>query len=685
MMNVRLPIVLLVVVPLARCSAEASDPFDRVRNRIERELIQKQIPSLAVAVAKDGEIIWEQGFGWANRERRVSATEHTPYSLASISKPITATGLMILVERGLVDLDDPANHYLPTDAQIRSPLGQSNAATLRRLANHTSGLPLHYQFFYEDEEYRRPAFEESIRRYGVLVRPPGERYQYANFGYGILDYIIRRKSGLSYADFMRQEVFLPLGMTHTSVHLTPELERQAAVRYAPDQTPLPFYHFDHPGASAVFSSAHDLVRFGMFHLRQMQPDQKAILEQRSITEMHRPTAEAGGSRQYGVGWFVAPDEHGYRTVSHTGGMGGVRTRLTLVPSEGIAVATLCNFNTSFPLEINREILSALLPEYGVSWRKSDDHQVNRQPPTPHCPPTLVGYWAGEVATYQGARRLELWAHAEGLVLVRLGGGLTSVLSNSRLADGQLTGVFASNVGTADANRRPYHLHLRVKLRDAERMNGSLTAISLPGRRAGNALSYWTDLRREDTDPQLRALFNGQNLSGWRVLDRFDFQRHGPVTVEEGEIVLGMGSPATGIALDHGPPRYDYEISLQAKRIEGSDFFCGITFPVDKDYLSLILGGWGGGVTGLSNLDGMSAVENESTGYVDFEQNRWYKIRLRVSRQKVEAWVDKEKIVDVELADRKLSIWWEQEPVRPLGFASWYTKAALKDIRLKRLP
>jgi hypothetical protein len=192
---------------------------------------------------------------------------------------------------------------------------------------------------------------------------------------------------------------------------------------------------------------------------------------------------------------------------------------------------------------------------------------------------------------------------------------------------------------------------------------------------------------EDTFPREKnvPLFNGKNLEGWRVVEKFVYEKHGKVEVATGEIVLGKGQPATGISYARRLPRMDYEISLEAKRIEGNDFFCGITFPVgEKDYLTLILGGWGGGTTGLSNLDGFSADENDTSDFVDFNQNQWYAIRLRVTNDKIEAWVDKEKIVEVKTKDRMLSIWWEQEPVRPLGIANWYTKSAVRKICLKRL-
>jgi CubicO group peptidase (beta-lactamase class C family) len=167
-------------------------------------MVQTSAPSLAVAVARDGRILWEGGFGWADRERRIGATEHTPYSLASISKPITATGLMILVEARKVDLDRPVNDYLGS-ARLRARVGDAAQATIRRVANHTSGLPLHYQFFYADEPYRPPSMDETILRYGNLVTMPGERYEYSNLGFGILDYVIARTAGRPYDDFMRTE------------------------------------------------------------------------------------------------------------------------------------------------------------------------------------------------------------------------------------------------------------------------------------------------------------------------------------------------------------------------------------------------------------------------------------------------------------------------------------------------
>jgi len=477
-----------------------NDQFNCVRDLIRAKLVELSTPSLAVAVAQNGKILWEEGFGWADRENRVPANEHTLYSLASISKPITATGLMILKERGKIDLDRPINDYLG-DAKLKAWVGNSGEATVRGVANHSSGLPLHYHFFHEDEPYQRPPMDETIRRYGNLVTAPGEKYQYANLGYGILDYVISRLSGKSYPAFMREEVFLPLDMTHTSVNIGPRLKKYQAVRYGSDGLPIPFYDFDHPGASAVFSSAHDLVRFGMFHLKAHLPDQKAILSDETIDEMQQPTADISNGNGYGIGWRINSNEMGYRSIRHSGGMGGVSTVLVLVPSEKLAVVALTNSSSPLPDQISKEILSVMLPEYArnraLSETQKEQEKGQSQEPAPSFEPTpeLIGKWSGSVHTYKRDIPLTFWFKESGDVHVQLGDQLKTLLNDMSFKDGCLGGRMMGDIGTEDANRRPYHLHTALKLR-GQVLNGAITAISLPGPRLGNALSHWVELKKQ---------------------------------------------------------------------------------------------------------------------------------------------------------------------------------------------
>ena len=196
---------------------------------------------------------------------------------------------------------------------------------------------------------------------------------------------------------------------------------------------------------------------------------------------------------------------------------------------------------------------------------------------------------------------------------------------------------------------------------------------------------WADEPDPDVPEQeWTSLFDGKTLGKWKVVEKYDFKRHGKVHVEEGAVVLEMGSPATGIRWAGDFPRTAYEISLEARRVEGSDFFCGLTFPVRDAALTLVCGGWSGTVVGLSSIDGEPAVENETCTNEKFELGRWYRIRLRVTRPLVEVWIDGKKIIELPTADRKFTLYWEMEPLQPLGICSWVTTGAVRKIRFRRV-
>jgi len=180
-----------------------------------------------------------------------------------------------------------------------------------------------------------------------------------------------------------------------------------------------------------------------------------------------------------------------------------------------------------------------------------------------------------------------------------------------------------------------------------------------------------------------SLFDGVSLAGWKETD---FGGQGKVQVKAGEIVAKMGQgDLTGITWAGGAiPRIDYELSVMAKRTDGSDFFCGLTFPVKDSCASFIVGGWGGTLCGISCLDGYDASDNETTKMMTFEDNRWYNVRVQVTAAKIEAWIDDEKMVDAEIKERKVSVRWEVEPSQPLGLAAWRTSAAWKDLRVRKI-
>jgi hypothetical protein len=178
----------------------------------------------------------------------------------------------------------------------------------------------------------------------------------------------------------------------------------------------------------------------------------------------------------------------------------------------------------------------------------------------------------------------------------------------------------------------------------------------------------------------RALFDGRSLTGWSITE---FKQGGAVEVRDGLLVFFKGDNFVGVNCTNKIPVANYEISLDAMRLAGDDFFCGMTFPVNDSFCSLIVGGWGGGVVGLSSLDGADASENETTKFITFEKGRWYRIRLRVTEQKIEAWIEQKKVVDVNIVGRKVALrFGENERSKPFGLASWSTSSAFRGITLR---
>lgn len=180
----------------------------------------------------------------------------------------------------------------------------------------------------------------------------------------------------------------------------------------------------------------------------------------------------------------------------------------------------------------------------------------------------------------------------------------------------------------------------------------------------------------------QSLFDGKTLGHWKSTD---FGAQGEVKIEKGELILTHGDSLTGVSWQGPlPMKMNYEIELDAQRVDGNDFFCGLTFPVNDKCASLIVGGWGGSVCGISSLDDNDAARNETTKIEKFENGKWYHIRLRIVPDKIMAWIDDDQIVDVDTKGRKISVRAEVEASQPLGIATYQTTAAIKNIRIRKL-
>ncbi len=176
----------------------------------------------------------------------------------------------------------------------------------------------------------------------------------------------------------------------------------------------------------------------------------------------------------------------------------------------------------------------------------------------------------------------------------------------------------------------------------------------------------------------KVLFDGVTLNNWEIID---YEGHGAVTISDSCIIIGKGDLISGIRWTEDFPQTDYELVLDAKRIDGNDFFCGITFPVKESFLTLVLGGWGGSFCGLSCIDGYDAANNFTGKIFYFGTGEWWAVRLRVTDKKIEAWVDQDKIVDFTIGSSVLSLRMEVESSVPFGITTWKTTGAIRNIKL----
>lgn len=182
--------------------------------------------------------------------------------------------------------------------------------------------------------------------------------------------------------------------------------------------------------------------------------------------------------------------------------------------------------------------------------------------------------------------------------------------------------------------------------------------------------------------------NENAVKSWQPMEgkwvSCEFGGDGPIETSEDVIKVGVGDPLTGVRWTGQAPKESYEIELQARRTEGFDFFCGLTFPVGDNHVTFVLGGWGGGVVGISNIDGLDASENEQTYYRQFKNGTWHKVRVRVDPHLIQTWIDDEACVVQPRVDHTFDVRFEMELCFPIGVAAYQCDAEYKNMRIRKL-
>lgn len=340
-------------------------------------LRELSLPGLAVALIEGYEVCAIRCYGLANKERNEPLNETHVFRIASISKPVTAWGVMTLVERGLLDLDAPVDDYLarwhlPSDGMDPSGI------TARGLMSHTAGLAAGGGSGV-NPRYRLPSLIgtlsgeqtpplddnqlayyahvgldlEEVLRPLTIVRPPGERYEYSNSGYALLQMLIEDVSGQTFCDYMREHVLEPLGL-HSSGFEHPTPAGAFATPYDDDGKEIPIYRLVAKSAGGMNSTIRDLAAFTCAEMPgpRGEPAGRGVLTEDSVRLMHTPImhaeSEMGFDFDTGLGHLVTTID-GQTNIHHTGGFAGWRSVMSFNPAAGDGFVALINSSGGNPL------------------------------------------------------------------------------------------------------------------------------------------------------------------------------------------------------------------------------------------------------------------------------------------------------------------------------------------------
>ncbi|HYC58421.1 MAG TPA: serine hydrolase domain-containing protein [Thermoanaerobaculia bacterium] len=462
---------------LSSACAHRSSAFRDLDAAIEKELANA-IPSIAVAVARNGSIVHQAAFGFADAEASRRATVSTPYPLASVTKPLVATGMMVLAERKRVDLDLPAHQYAGGRVQ------PTERYTLRQLLNHTAGLPTYATIRWSGEASPSHDAATMFHRYGFAAHPPGTVSEYSNIGYGLVGHIIAEQSGQSLATFLEREVFRPLGMRNTMMLESAAVPPGVARKYDASGKALPETFNDTPGAGNIYASVHDLVRFGMFHL----DDRPSRVLSRAAKEAMRSYVEPGAlypyydSSRYGLGWYFRTTANGTRVVWHEGGMPGASSILVLLPDQKIVAAVLINANdrNDVAQSIANRLIASVEPAMQPLTFVPTDGFVAYD-----AQPAYLGRWEGALTVDGRALRCTMTFDAGGKVTVAFPDRaaddfLPRHSTFNALVNGDLLlGTIAGTLPGSDIAQKPGGYVLLRLVRRGDQLSGTMIAYASP--------------------------------------------------------------------------------------------------------------------------------------------------------------------------------------------------------------
>jgi len=449
--------------------------FAQPREEALAAVAARKATGIAVAAVHRGRIVWEQAFGWANREAGVQATAQTPFSLASISKIFTTTALATLAQEGRLSLDERVNHYLG-DLPLRGI--EADTATVRQLGAHAAGLPALFEMFPVTGNIAPPSGEALLRSYGTLAFPPGKLYEYSNIGYAALGSIATRLSGLEIGDLITQRVLAPLGLRDSFFDTDRSALGGSAARYDERDRPIPYYTTATPASGEVYASAHDLAMFALFNLKHHSGAQRAILSARWIDELHAPVLHGPAAGATTFGWFSGRSRSGQAVLFKDGGQPGVSTIMYLVPSEQLAGVVLANRSDNG--ELTQSLIDHMLAAVLPGWT-TPDTTMNGPRSSFSGQPPFVGRWSGQLSGGDAEAKLEVDISGDGSATLAIDAKPAEKIVDLQLRGATLIGSVSTLIGAPDVRRSGADkLSLELLPYDGRLVGRVLASASTPG-------------------------------------------------------------------------------------------------------------------------------------------------------------------------------------------------------------
>ncbi|MBA4851721.1 serine hydrolase [Emticicia sp. BO119] len=364
----------------------------KIKNLLIQQVDHNNVASISIAVINKGKVILEESYGYANKERKIVATIHTPYYLASVTKSITATAILQLAEKGKISLHDPVNKYL-THYKVTSKFWNIDSVTIRKTLGHTAGFTTHDRDCYPDKMTCPITMATTFSRYANVIWKPGSKFDYSNIGYQVLGEIIKEQSKMSLAKYFEKEIFSPLKMKNSFLAET-AIPANTALRYrgGPPFSAAELKISNTPASSSAYSSVNDLTKFALLHLGYID---REILSLKTIKLKET-------SLNNDFGWSVNQDYFGFKSFYAQGGTTDAQASIRLIPTEGIAVIVLANSGHADCNTITNKILSVLNKNFEENFEK----QTKTTSSTLNNPGELFsedlkGEWGGEIETFNG--------------------------------------------------------------------------------------------------------------------------------------------------------------------------------------------------------------------------------------------------------------------------------------------